>query len=136
MVAQTQSERSQPVSTAAGPAAVEFRHVSRVYRRGGRGTLRAVDDVSLRVEPGEVFGLVGPNRAGKTTLVKLLLTLCQPTAGTVERLGRPARDRSSLAEVGYVHEHHAFPRYLGAAELLAYYGALALVPREVLHQRI
>jgi ABC-2 type transport system ATP-binding protein len=121
----------------AGPQpVVEFRNVSRTYRQGLRGTLTAVSDVSLRVEPGEVFGLLGPNRAGKTTLVKMLLTLCRPTSGEVLRLGRPAADRATLATVGYMHENHAFPRYLGAAELLEYYGALSLVPHEVLRQRV
>jgi ABC-2 type transport system ATP-binding protein len=121
---------------AATQAIVEFRHVHKVYRQAWRGTLTAVHDVSLRLEPGEVFGLVGPNRAGKTTLVKMLLSLCRPTAGTVERLGQPVAARRTLAGVGYVHENHAFPRYLGAAELLAYYGALTLVPHEVLRQRV
>jgi ABC-2 type transport system ATP-binding protein len=122
--------------TVTPPPVVEFRNVSKTYRQGLRGTLTAVSDVSLRVEPGEVFGLLGPNRAGKTTLVKMLLTLCRPTSGEVMRLGRPVRDRSTLAGVGYVHENHAFPRYLGAAELLEYYGALSLVPFEVLRQRV
>ena len=69
-----------------------------------------------------MFGLLGPNRAGKTTLVKLLLSLCRPTSGRVVRLGKPASDRSTLARVGYVHENHAFPRYLTATGLLEYYG--------------
>jgi len=130
---QTHPAQSKPGSA---PAAVEFRHVGKVYRQGWRRTLTAVHDVSLRIEPGEVFGLVGPNRAGKTTLVKMLLSLCRPTTGEVERLGRPISDRKTLAAVGYVHENHAFPRYLGAAELLAYYGALSRVPHEVLRDRV
>jgi ABC-2 type transport system ATP-binding protein len=118
--------------------AVEFIEVSRDYATGwlpGR-TLRAVDRVSLRVEPGEVFGLLGPNRAGKTTLVKMLLSLCQPTAGSIVRLGRPASDRATLGRVGYMHENHAFPRHLNARELLWGYGALSLVPYEQLGPRV
>jgi ABC-2 type transport system ATP-binding protein len=118
------------------PTVAEFRNVTRLYRQGWRGSLTAVRDVSLRIERGEVFGLVGPNRAGKTTLVKMLLSLCRPTAGEVLRLNRPVSDRRTLARVGYVHENHAFPRYLGAAELLAYYGALSLVPHDTLKTRI
>ena len=41
-------------------------------------------------------GLLGPNRAGKTTLVKMLLTLCRATAGRILRLGRPVQDRRTL----------------------------------------
>src|SRR4051794_11284009 len=102
------------------PPLVEFINVTKDYPRGrfGFGRLRAVDGVSFRIEPGEVFGLLGPNRAGKTTLVKLLLSLCRPTAGTVQRFGRPGTDRRTLRRVGYVHENQAFPRYLSATTLL------------------
>jgi ABC-2 type transport system ATP-binding protein len=62
--------------------------------------------------------------------------LCRPSGGEVLRLGRPALDRSTLGAVGYVHESHAFPRYLSAAAVLEYYGALSLIPYEALHARI
>ena len=122
----------------AGNAAVEFRQVSKTYCSAvlRRPRVQAVRDVSLRIESGEVFGLLGPNRAGKTTLVKMLLSLCRPTAGEVFRLGRPLSDRSTLAQVGYVHENHAFPRYLSAASLLEYYGALTLLPPEVVREHV
>jgi ABC-2 type transport system ATP-binding protein len=119
-------------------AAVEFENVSKVYVSGvlRRRVLPAVREVSLRVERGEVLGLLGPNRAGKTTLVKLLLSLCRPTAGQLRRLGRPLFDRSTLSRIGYVHENHAFPRYLSAAALLEFYGALSLTPYEVVRERV
>jgi ABC-2 type transport system ATP-binding protein len=118
--------------------AVSFEGVSKLYPAGwlGRRPLTAVRDVTLTVEPGEVFGLVGPNRAGKTTLVKVLLALCRPTAGRASRLGRPTSDRATLARVGYLHEQHAFPGYLTARSLLEYYGTLALVPSKELGRRI
>jgi ABC-2 type transport system ATP-binding protein len=118
-------------------SAVEFIGVSRDYRRGMfGGPIRAVADVSLKVEPGEVFGLLGPNRAGKTTLVKLLLSLTKPTAGSVVRLGEPASVRATLGRVGYMHENHAFPRYLNARELLSCYGAMSLIPYDRLGPRV
>jgi ABC-2 type transport system ATP-binding protein len=119
-------------------AAVEFENVSKVYVSGvlRRRVLPAVRDVSLRVERGEVLGLLGPNRAGKTTLVKLLLSLCRPTSGAVRRLGQPLFDRSTLSRIGYVHENHAFPRYLSASALLEFYGALSLTPYEVVRARV
>src|SRR5205085_7976318 len=83
-----------------------------------------------------IFGLLGPNRAGKTTLVKLLLSLAQATSGAILRLGEPVRDRRTLARVGYVHENHAFPRYLSAAGLLEFYGALTLLPGHTVMQRV
>jgi ABC-2 type transport system ATP-binding protein len=107
-------------------AVAEFHEVVKDFPTGplGRRKLRAVDGVSFALRPGEVFGLLGPNRAGKTTLVKMLLSLCRASGGEVYRWGRAARDRATLARVGYVHENPAFPRYLHAEELLRYYGAL------------
>jgi ABC-2 type transport system ATP-binding protein len=118
--------------------AAEFLDVVKDYPTGvlRRGSLRAVDHINLQVRAGEVLGLLGPNRAGKTTLVKLLLALSRPTAGQVTRLGSPAADRRSLARVGYVHENHAFPRYLTASSLLKYYGALSLLPAEPVEERV
>ncbi len=102
----------------------------------GRRKIRAVAGVSFRVERGEVFGLLGPNRAGKTTLVKILLSLSRVTSGTVNRLGKPVSDRRTLAKIGYVHENHAFPRYLSAETLLKYYGALTLMPPDLVSKQV
>jgi ABC-2 type transport system ATP-binding protein len=120
------------------PPAVEFLDVSRDYITHWlpRRALRAVDGVGFRIEQGEVFGLLGPNRAGKTTLVKMLLSLCRPTSGSLSRFGQPGTDRRTLARVGYMHENHAFPRYLDARALLHLYGALGLVPHEQLGPRV
>jgi ABC-2 type transport system ATP-binding protein len=128
-----------PSRPAAGTAHVaEFSGVSKTY---GGGWLRnravqAVRNVSFQIRAGEVFALLGPNRAGKTTLVKILLSLCRASEGQVRRLGQPGSDRSTLARVGYMHEKHAFPPYLTAAGLLEYYGALSLVPSEVVLSRV
>jgi ABC-2 type transport system ATP-binding protein len=118
--------------------AVEFQSVSKVYRLGwlGRRQTCALRDVTLAVPRGSVFGVVGPNRAGKTTLVKALLSICRPTSGTIQRLGWPAENRSTLDRVGYLHESQAFPRYLTPVTLLQYYGALSFVPARQLARRI
>jgi ABC-2 type transport system ATP-binding protein len=58
--------------------ALEARNISRLYRSSGRG----VSDISLRVECGEVFGLVGPNGSGKSTLLRVLSTAIAPDSGT------------------------------------------------------
>jgi len=121
----------------AAPVA-EFVDVVKDYSLGllRRRRIHAVAGVSFRVEPGEIFGLLGPNRAGKTTLVKVLLSLCRFNSGQVNRLGKPVKDRATLARIGYVHENHAFPRYLSAESLLAYYGALTLMPYDVVKARV
>lgn len=117
--------------------AVCFHQVGKDYPQGllRRGCVRAVDNVSFQIAPGEVVGLLGPNRAGKTTLVKLLLSLCRASQGRVERLGRPADDRSTLADVGYVHENQALPRYLSATALLEYCGALSFLSESEVRAR-
>ena len=117
--------------------AAVFENVGKLYPTGWsrrRGT-QAVKGVTLRVPQGVVFGLLGPNRAGKTTLVKLLLTLGRPTEGSVTRLDRPATDLSTLARVGYMHENQHFPRYLTARELLRFYAALTLIKPETIPAR-
>ena len=84
------------------------------------GAVRALEDLSLRVEEGEVFGFLGPNGAGKTTTIRLLLGLLTPSAGTATVLGH----RVSLggaawrAEVGYLPGEVAFwPQLTGRATL-------------------
>jgi ABC-2 type transport system ATP-binding protein len=119
--------------------AAVFDQVVKTYPTGalGRGPgVPALRKVSLTVPAGGVFGLLGPNRAGKTTLVKLLLSLCAPTSGTITRLGEPLADRRTLARIGYMHENHAFPRYLSAGELLAFYGGLSGVSSEQLPAKV
>jgi ABC-2 type transport system ATP-binding protein len=118
--------------------AAAFENVGKLYPTGWsrrRGT-QAVRNVTLRVPMGQVFGLLGPNRAGKTTLVKLLLALGRPTNGTVTRLGKPVADISTLARVGYMHENQHFPRYLTARELLRFYAALTLMKPETIPPRV
>lgn len=119
-------------------AVAEFEDVVKDYPTGllRRKGLRAVAGVSFRIEAGEVFGLLGPNRAGKTTLVKILLSLCRLTSGRVARFGCPATERGSLGRIGYMHENQAFPRYLTATGLLEYYGSLSLVPYEEVQRRV
>jgi ABC-2 type transport system ATP-binding protein/ribosome-dependent ATPase len=73
--------------------------LDRVSKRFGQ--VSAVDDVSFRVAPGEIVGLLGANGAGKTTAIRILLGLIQPTAGTAELFGaQPGRE--TVRRVGYV----------------------------------
>src|ERR1700722_13646864 len=120
-----------------GAAVAEFDNVSKFYPAGllGRGRILAAENVTFSINPGEVFALLGPNRAGKTTLVKILLSLCRPTSGRGTRFQQPLTDRQTLARIGYVHENPAFPRYLSATGLLEYYGALALLKESHVRKR-
>jgi len=79
----------------------------------------AVDDVTLRVGPGEVVGLLGANGAGKTTLIRMLLGLLATTVGEVELLGGPP-DRQLRRRLGYVPQGLGLYRDLTVAENLAF----------------
>jgi ABC-2 type transport system ATP-binding protein len=85
---------------------------------------RALDHLTLAVEPGEVFGFLGPNGAGKTTTLKLLMQLVYPTSGRAELLGRPAGDLSVKRRIGYLPENPYFYDHLTAEELLTYFAGL------------
>src|SRR6476659_793273 len=85
---------------------------------------RALDRLTLSVEPGEVFGFLGPNGAGKTTTLKLLMQLVFPTGGRAEILGRPLGDLDVKRRIGYLPEHPYFYDYLTAEELLVYFAGL------------
>jgi ABC-2 type transport system ATP-binding protein len=100
------------------------------------GRIGALRGVSLSVERGEIFGLLGQNGAGKTTLIKVLLGLTARTAGAAELLGRPAGVASVRRRIGYLPEDHRFPDYHTAASLMDFYGALLEVPGRIRRQRI
>lgn len=109
------------------PPLAELREVSKHYRapgwRGGRAW--ALSGVSMAVAPGEVIGLLGPNRSGKSTVLRLLLGLSRPSAGTCWRFGRPSRDSGTLGRVGYVRERPALPPERSPRAMLRLLGALS-----------
>jgi len=82
---------------------------------------RSLDDLTLEVAEGEVFGFLGPNGAGKTTTLKLLTGLIFPTAGTARVRGRSIGDVHMHRDIGYLPEQPYFYDYLTARELLDYY---------------
>src|SRR5258708_31367167 len=66
------------------------------------GGLRALDGVNLHIKTGEIYGLLGPNGAGKTTIIRSIVGLVAPDAGTVTLLGRRMPDVDNLRHVGYI----------------------------------
>lgn len=112
-------------------AVIDIQSVEKTYR----GKVQALRDVAMHVHRGQIFGLLGPNGAGKSTLVKILMTVVRPTACRGTLLGAPIGEKGTLARVGYLPEHHRFPDYLTAAQVLDYFGALAGVPRRARRTR-
>ncbi|NKB87434.1 MAG: ATP-binding cassette domain-containing protein [Acidobacteria bacterium] len=111
---------------------VRFEHVAKSLPHGF--WLRRKDvlrDVSLSIEPGEVYGFLGPNGAGKTTSLKCLLGLLKPDSGSVEILGRPGSDPAARERLGYLPEHPYFYPHLTGRELVDYFGRLFSLPADV-----
>lgn len=89
---------------------------------------RALHELTLAVEQGEVYGFLGPNGAGKSTAIKLLMQLIYPTSGTARILGRPVGDVDIRRRIGFLPENPSFYDYLTAEELLSYFASLFDVP--------
>jgi ABC-2 type transport system ATP-binding protein len=113
---------------------LDLHDIHKTYGRGRR-RVQALRGVSLQVGPGEIFGLLGPNGAGKSTLVKILMTVVRPDRADGTILGQPVGSKPILARVGYLPEHHRFPRYLTGRQMLEFFGALAGVPRKICRPR-
>ncbi len=105
---------------------IEARSLTKTFRDKKRGEIRAVDGVSFRVEPGQIYGLLGANGAGKTTTLRLLATLLQPTAGTATVAGFDivAAPEKVRARVGFLATSTALYGRLTAREMIAYFGRL------------
>jgi ABC-2 type transport system ATP-binding protein len=108
----------------AGSAIIETHGLAKRY-----GRTDALIDLSLRVEPGEVFGFLGPNGAGKTTAVKILLGLARPSGGSGTVLDKPMGDRAVRADIGYLPELFRYQPWLSAREVVELHGRLRAVDR-------
>jgi ABC-2 type transport system ATP-binding protein len=113
------------------PFAIETDALSKVF-----GDKVAVEDLSLRVEQGEVFGFLGPNGAGKTTSVKMLLALISPSGGSGRLLGKSIGDSSVRQKVGFLPEHFRFHEWLRAEEFMVLHAELYHMPKALIEQSV
>jgi ABC-2 type transport system ATP-binding protein len=114
-----QASRSSEARSSALPGylslAIETQGLTKRY-----GEVVAVDNLSLRVKTGGVFGLLGPNGSGKTTTISMLLGLVAPSSGTVSLFGEPFT-RQALRRVGAVVEAPSFYPYMSGRDNLRYF---------------
>lgn len=91
---------------------------------------RAVDNLNLRVERGDIYGFLGPNGAGKSTTIMMLLGLIPPTSGKIYLLGEELNPRNVAIKrkIGVVSENQYFYKEMTAQEYLAFFGELYQVP--------
>ena len=105
--------------------AIELCDVTRDFVVGLRGLrLRAVDKLNLKINEGEIFGLLGPNGSGKSTTIKIALGFLAPTTGRCAIFGVPSDRPEARIEVGYLPESPDFYRYLSGRELVGFYAQL------------
>lgn len=122
----------------ANQPAIRVENLRKTYVEGmlRRRRLTALHGISLQVRPGEIFGLLGGNGAGKTTFIKIMLGIIRRSGGEAQLLGYPAGDRRGRKRVGYLPENLRVPRHLTANTALEYYGNLSgLSTREIRKRR-
>ena len=107
-------------------AVIEIQNLVKDYEVGflRKRRVRALDDLSVTVNQGEIFGFLGANGAGKTTTLKLLMRLIFPTAGSARILGHDIADVSMHSRIGYLPENPYFYDYLTALEFLNFCGQI------------
>ena len=98
--------------------AVELGHVTKTF-----GATLAVDDLSLHVPAGSIYGFIGPNGSGKTTTLRMILNIFRPDTGDVRLFGAPLRGARD-PRIGYLPEERGLPPRLKVREVLAYIGEL------------
>ena len=105
--------------------AIAIRNLSKVFPIPfKREQVVAVQNLSLEVAAGQVYGLLGPNGSGKSTTMKIVLGLVPPTTGSTEIFGRDSQEVASHEEVGFLPENPYFYKYLTGHETLRFYGRL------------
>jgi ABC-2 type transport system ATP-binding protein len=97
---------------------VELHNIRKVY-----GTKVAVDGLTLKIEPGTMFGLLGPNGSGKTTSIRMMIGMTVPDSGSVSLFNKPF-ERKALHRVGYLPEERGLYKKMKVLDQLVFLGQL------------
>ena len=113
--------------------AIEINSLSKRFKKS-----LAVDNISLSVEEGEIFGFLGPNGAGKSTTMMILTTLLKPTSGHASVYGYDVISNPSQVRknIGFVQQEIGIDEYLTARENLQFQCKISQVPKEQVTKRI
>lgn len=123
--------------TGGSASAVELRGFAKSYRIGWLGgRIPAVEGLTLRLEAGQVLGLLGPNGSGKSTTLKALAGLIAPTAGECRVFGLVAGSDAARPLVGYLAESPHFPPHLSGSAFVRYCGELSGMAPATLQERV
>lgn len=102
----------------ASVSAVDLHGITKTF-----GLVKAVDDLSLSVPKGSVYGFIGPNGSGKTTTMRMIMNIFYPDSGTIRILGEDL-SRASTDRIGYLPEERGLYRRMKVREILTFYGGL------------
>ena len=117
------------MTTSATQPVIDIEGLSKSFRsRFSRREVTAIQDVSLRVDPGSVVAFVGPNGAGKTTTIYALLGLVRPDRGTIRLFGEPAGSIAARSRIGFQSEIFYTYGFKTADSVLRFYGQLSEMP--------
>lgn len=102
------------------------------------GALQAVKNVSLAVNEGEIFGLIGPDGAGKTTLIRMIVSLLTPDSGQIFFMNKYVSENNSFvrSNIGYMPQRFSLYQDLSVEENLCFFGDLFNVPDEIQRERL
>ncbi len=114
---------------------IKLTNVSKTY---GKSQVKAVDNLSLEIKDGEIFGFLGPNGAGKSTTIKMITGILSPNEGVIEVDGINLADNPTLAKshIGFVPDNHETYETLKGMEYLNFIGVMYGVEANLLKQRI
>ncbi len=117
---------------------IEVTNLTKTYDDLQRGLFVAVDNVSFRVGPGEIFGLLGANGAVKTTVLRILSTVLKPSSGRARVLGYDVVQQAEAvrSSIGFVSNNTAIYDRMTAWEMVEYFGRLNAIPSDILRPRL
>ncbi len=112
--------------------AIEIEHLTKRF-----GRFVAVNDISFNVKKGEVFGFLGPNGSGKTTVIRMLIGLLTPTSGTGRVLGYDIRNENEKIRmnIGYMSQKFSLYEDLTVEENLDFYAGVYCIPKDKIEKR-
>lgn len=119
-------------------AVIETNQLTKVYEGAvGGQDVHALTDLTIAVHEREIFGYLGPNGSGKTTTIKMLLSLIFPTSGSIKIMGSEDIDNPDIKrKIGYLPEGAYYPDFLKGEEILRFYGSLYGLGGKELNRRV
>jgi len=116
---------------------ISIKNIVKIYNRmNKKQTTTALKGVSFDINEGKIFGFLGPNGSGKTTIIKIILGIIPQTSGEITVLGHSPMDRNSKRNIGYLPESLYYPDFTNPVKLLQFYSGLYDMGRKETAERI